>query len=192
MENETKVLAPADAGLILAVMSDPKGEVQDLWPCIAFTVQLLNSRRGVIWEGPYRLGTGHVKWPSLALLDTFIFPVKHRLTPHEENVCRIHARGKNVQKTPEGMATEASTAAKLAKVQKVTPKLEDVCHSLLSDGAAFFDGLRFEDWAADLGYSSDSIKAKETFEACDRIGRELSRGLSRDELSGLREWAGNY
>jgi hypothetical protein len=66
------------------------------------------------------------------------------------------------------------------------------CHSLLSDGSAFFDGHRFEDWADELGYSSDSIKAKETFETCDRIGRDLARFLSRDELESLREWASNY
>jgi hypothetical protein len=86
----------------------------------------------------------------------------------------------------------SATAAKLAKKQKVTPKLEDVCHSLLLDGSAFFDGQRLEEWASDFGYSDDSIKAKEIFETCDRIGRDLARALSRDELAGLREWASNY
>ncbi len=86
----------------------------------------------------------------------------------------------------------ANTAAKLATNQGVAPKLDDVVSSLLLDGSAFFDGERFEDWAANFGYSSDSIKAKETFETCDRVGRDLARHLSRDELAGLREWASNY
>jgi hypothetical protein len=112
-----------------------------------------------------------------------------RFTAEEENLCytwqsKPFAVFKNKQ-------LWADTAAKIAAAQKVAPKLEDVCHSLLMDGAAFFDGQRFEDWAGDLGYSSDSIKAKETFEECDKIGRALSRALSRDELDALREWASN-
>lgn len=192
MKNEIKSVTPEAAGLTLAVLSGPRGSVREDWQSIEYTCQLSNARRQIIWTGEFRLGIGHVKWPTLAQVDSFTWPVKHGLTPHEENVCRIHARGQTVRKTPEGLEVEASTAAKLAKAQKVAPKLDDVCASLLSDGSAFFDGQRFEEWADDLDYSSDSIKAKETFEACDKIGRDLSRALSRDELAGLREWASQY
>ena len=86
----------------------------------------------------------------------------------------------------------ADVAAKLAKMQKVVPGLNDVCHSLLSDGSAFFDGQRFEDWASDLGYSADSIKAKETFESMRPDRSRLGAGAFPRELDGLREWASNY
>lgn len=188
---ERKSIAPADAGLSIVVCSGPRGTVRDNdWPCIEYTLQLMH-RHKPIWTGEYRLGVGHVKWPTTEQVSR-LFVAKAGLTTHEENVCRIHARGQTVKKTPEGMQAEAWAAAKLAKVQKVIPKLDDVCHSLLMDGSAFFDGQRFEEWADDLGYSSDSIKAKETFETCDRIGRDISKALSRDELEGLREWASNY
>ena len=193
MKNEIISLTPEAAGLTLAVKNGPIGEVRDNdWPCIAYPVQLSDSRRRVIWTGDYRLGVGHVKWPTLAQVNSYFFSARVGLTIHEENICRIHSRGQTVKKTPESTMTEAVTAAKLAKAQKVAPKLNDVCHSLLSDGSAFFDGYKFEDWASEYGYSDDSIKAKETFDICDRIGRDLSRVLSRDELAGLREWANQY
>ncbi len=195
MKTENKILTPAEAGLSLNVCSGPRGEVQTQqdhetgkplpgWPCIAYTCELLDARRRVIWSGPYRLGVGHVKFPKRFEE----YPVG---ITTDEMYCLNAIRMKPGAQIADKQLW-ADTAAKLAKAQEVTPKLEDVCHSLLSDGSAFFDGQRFEDWAGDFGYSSDSIKAKETFETCDRIGRDLARALSRDELAGLREWASNY
>lgn len=196
---DIKPITPEEAGLTLAVLSGPRGAVDttkedgndNYWPHIAYTVELLLDGK-VVWTGPYKLGVGHVKWPKEHTLNISCSPATRGLTADEENVCRIHARGQVLKKTPGGMATEASTAAKLAQIQKIKPKIEDVCHSLVMDGSAYFDGLRFEDWCADYGYSDDSIKAKETFETCDRIGRDLSRALKKETLAGLREWASNY
>jgi hypothetical protein len=192
MKTEPKAITPAEVGLTLAVLSGPRGAVLDNWPCIEYTCELLDSRRRVLWSGHYRLGVGHVKPLSYDGLAQHRFNPALRMTANEENFSHHWARGAVFKKEPAAIQLQAATAAKLAAFQKVKPKLEDVCHSLLLDGSAFFDGQRFEDWAADFGYSADSIKAKETFEACDRIGRDLARGLSRDELTGLREWASNY
>lgn len=180
---------PALVGLSLVICSGPRGSVQpDAWPCIEYTAQLQNAQRVPVWTGEYRLGVGHVKPVPYGTAEVRLTG----MTADEENCSHRWARGVVFKKTPKNMQLQADTAAKLAKKQNVTPALNDVCHSLLSDGSAFFDGQRFEDWAEDFGYSPDSIKAKETFEACDRIGRDLSRALSRDDLAGLREWASNY
>jgi len=205
-------VTPESAGLTLAVISGPRGEVQAPdsstpanyldsapkpagWPCIAYTVELKDARGRVIWSGPYRLGVGHVKPLPYSELKPLVhaFRSKVRMTADEENCSHHWSKGARFNsKDPRTAQLWAETAAKLADIHGIAPKLNDVCHSLLMDGAAFFDGKRFEEWAGDYGYSADSIKAKETFEACDRIGRDLSRALSRDELAGLREWAGNY
>lgn len=190
MKPETQPLTPAEAGLSLAVLSGPRGSVQAQqdnetgkplpgWPCIEYTCQLSDSRRRVIWTGEYRLGVGHVKSR----------PRPNSMPQARQAIADALGRG---GKWICPLQEVADVAATLARFQKVAPALNDVCASLLSDGSAFFDGQRFEDWAGDLGYSADSIKAKEIFEACDRIGRDLSRALSRDELARLREWAGNY
>lgn len=188
MKTEQKSITPSDAGLSLNVISGPRGHLADKWQAIEYTCELVNARRQVIWTGSYKLGIGHVKIANYK--PSFSVHTMMRLSSDEESMLQAWQRKPHAEFTNKQL--QADAAAKLAKFQKVAPKLDDVCHSLLSDGSAFFDGLRFEDWAAELGYDSDSIKAKETFEACDKIGRDLSRGLSRDEINGLREWANNY
>jgi len=189
MKTETKTITPTEAGLTLAVLSGPRSSVREDWPAIEYTCQLSDARRRVIWTGEFRLGVGHVKWPRKVseYPQWFRAPVMSQDELYALNTVRMNPAAQLKDKQ-----LWADTAAKLAAHQKVSPSLDSVCHSLLSDGSAFFDGQRFEDWAADLGYSEDSIKAKETFDACDEIGRELARALSRDELAGLREWASNY
>lgn len=187
MKNEIKAITPAEAGLSLAVIAGPRGSVQDDWPCIEYVCELLNSRRAVIWRGEYRLGVGHVDCKQ-----TLPGMGSGHAYGLLESVLDAWRRGKTLRKSPDVMQAQADLAARFATRQKVTPKLDDVCHSLLMDGATFFDGERFEDWCANYGYDTDSRKAEATFRTCDDIGRALSRSLSRDELTGLREWAGNY
>jgi hypothetical protein len=186
MTKEIQSVTPSQAGLSLVVCSGPRGNVQADWPNIEYTVELQNERRTPIWTGPYRLGVGHV---SPAKYQQRIYQ-PNSPTADEENLIRTWQHKPHAQFTNKQLWADA--AAKLAKIQRVSPKLDDVCHSLLFDGAAFFDGQRFEDWAAEYGDNPDSIKAKATFDACDATGRALSRHLSRDQLAGLRAWAQNY
>lgn len=186
MKTEIKPITPAEAGLSLVVCSGPRGAVLDKdWPCIEYTLQLENDRRQVIWTGEYRLGVGHVD-PKRYRTNTTI----SRASLEETRLIETWQSKPHAQFTNKQLWADA--AAQIAKAQKVTPKLDDVMHSLLSDGSAFFDGQRFEDWASDLGYDSDSIKALKTFEACDKIGRDLARAMSRDQIDALREWASGY
>lgn len=180
---QTEQITPEKLGLSLIVCSGPRGAVMDKdWPCIEYTLQLMRDGRPV-WTGDYRLGVGHVK-----AIQRFGYTIA--MSESEKRFlaawqAKPHANFLDKQ-------LWAETAARLAKAQKVEPKLEDVCHSLLMDGSAFFDGETFEDWCGSLGYDTDSIKAKETFDACDKTGRELMRGLGRDNVKKLREWAQNY
>lgn len=187
MKTTVTPTTPADAGLSLSVVSGPTGQVLEDWPCIAYVVSLsLNGRE--IWRGDYRLGVGHVK--PFPAYDRAADSWRCGFTENEENLC--HHWGRKVSARFTDKQLWSATAAKLAKFQKVAPKLEDVAHSLLSEGSAYFDAQRFEDWAADLGYDPDSRKAEATFKACDEIGRALSRAFTPEQLEGLREWAGNY
>ncbi len=143
-------------------------------------------KRVPIWTGEWRAGVGHVDPKK----DRTAGRTLSRFTANEESLLmtwqsKPFAEFKNKQ-------LQADVAAKLAVTQKVTPQLDSVMEGLMMDGSAFFDGLRFEEWCAEIGgYDSDSIKAKETYEACDKVGRAISRAVSRDELTGLREWASN-
>lgn len=200
MKTEQSTVTPEQAGLSLVIISGPVAGVnvskhegkENLWPHIAYEVALMRDGREV-WRGPYKLGVGHVKWPGLRAVEDCIFhPGTQGMTSDEMNVLRIHARRQFVKCTPEGKNTEARAAAKLAKRQKVAPKLDDVAHSLLLDGAAHFDSETFVDWCANYGYDEDSRTAEAAFRTCDETGRTLLRALGRETVDALRNWASNY
>jgi hypothetical protein len=64
------------------------------------------------------------------------------------------------------------------------PTLADVLYCLSADAAGIEDGIAFENWAADYGYSVDSRKAEASYNAC----RDEYFGLLRlFGYEGLRE-----
>ncbi len=169
--------------------SPPRGGVDDkgdkAWPHIAYTVTILRNGREV-WFGPYKLGVGHVD-PRKARVSLY---TGVRFTADEESLLATWQHKPHAQFI--NKALWANVAAKVALQQKIAPKLADVVCSLLSDGAAYFDGQSFEDWAGDFGYDTDSRKAEETYRTCDAIGRQLIRGLGRETVEKLREAAQDY
>lgn len=80
----------------------------------------------------------------------------------------------------------------MAKRQLVKPKLEDVVSSLILDGSPYFNGEKFEDWAANCGYDADSRKAESIYRECMETGRALQAAIGKQDLESLREWASNY
>ena len=58
------------------------------------------------------------------------------------------------------------------------PKAEEVLRCLASDSASITEN--FEEWAADLGYDSDSRKALKTYKACEHSAKRLENFLGYD------------
>jgi hypothetical protein len=69
-------------------------------------------------------------------------------------------------------------AAMLGFATRLPPEPVDIFGSLLSDAAGA--DVPFVEWAADLGYSDDSISAKRIWETCNDIRRALARMLGPD------------
>lgn len=151
------------------------------WAHIRYTVTLARNGKA-FWSGPYKLGTGHVKWPSEPelMVGKYLRPFMGK----DEALRAVWAKRGNRRLIAED---EAKAAAGLAYVQKVAPTLDSVLGSLLSDGSCHFDGERFEDWCSNYGYSDDSIKAKDIFDTCEAIGKDLRRAFSLAEIEELRE-----
>ncbi len=65
------------------------------------------------------------------------------------------------------------------------PTAADVLHCLLCD-ASSVEGSTFHAWCDDLGYSSDSIQARDTFLACERLAAKVHKllGDSFDTFRG--------
>lgn len=60
------------------------------------------------------------------------------------------------------------------------PTWEDVMSSLISDAKAYQGTRDFTDFCNELGYSTDSIKAKEIYEACRRTSVRLESMFGED------------
>ena len=113
-----------------------------------------------------------------------------KLSPDEETMLmswirKPHANFKD-------KALQLDVAVHLAKLQKLKPTLDSVLYSVLQDGACVFDDLGFDDWAFDYGCSPDSIKARETYDQCQKTGLALVRALGRDQIAQLREEFQDY
>ena len=72
----------------------------------------------------------------------------------------------------------------------VAPCAADVIYSLLSDSEA--GDMAFSDWCENFGYSNDSIKALNTYRACEEIGRSLRKVFSAKQVAELREVLSDY
>jgi len=175
----------AALGFALNVLHGPRGDVSNdndkPWPHIAFKVMLTFKEREVITTD-YKLGIGHVD-PKKAFIGSVIS--RPNLTLDEESVLYAWQENSTVQFKNKHL--HAEVAAKLARYQKVIPQLDDVLHSLLMDGEAFFNAQSFEDWAGDFGYDKDSRKAEAIYRICDATGRKLSQAVPRETLEKARE-----
>ena len=165
---------------IVAKYSNPRPEVRDGWPCVAFEVilSLPPDTRPAMDPVTFRLGVGHVKWSHKSA-------ARARLTVDEEHALTTkESKPGAVLKDKE---LEARTAAKLALAQGVKPAVEDVLLCLALDGRPYWDAQEFEEWAEELGLDTDSRKAEATYRECVKNGRKLKRWLGDRLLSELLE-----
>jgi hypothetical protein len=73
----------------------------------------------------------------------------------------------------------------------ILPSIADVLSCLISDGSAV-DFSTFEEWAAELGYNSDSRKDEAIYRVCLQIGLSLRNKLGEALLQELRDALQDY
>lgn len=74
------------------------------------------------------------------------------------------------------------------------PKRPDVLgplHSILLDGDTAGQ-CTFNEWCGEFGYDNDSIKACDTYDACQKTHDQLHRLFTREQLAKLRELMEDY
>lgn len=171
----TEPIAPR-FNLSLKVLSGPEGKLKDGWQCIEYRVALLLGERDV-YEFEYYMGIGAVdlkKTPVEALIP-------------REHVVMLRSWRRHPQANFKGKLEQAQAAAWLAKKQGILPEVDDVVHSLLLDGSAFFDAESFESWAENFGVDTDSRKAEKLYQGCFEMGRTLTAHLGQDTIVAMRE-----
>lgn len=176
--------ALAALGFVLSV-GTVRGEVGDNdWPCIAFNVALDYKGRKVL-STSFKMGVGHV--------DITKAKIGRAINNWSEDMdAMLSSWKRNPYAQFKDKALQARVAAKLALAQGVKPSLEDVLHSLLSDGEAFFNAQSFEDWASEYGYETDSRKAEAIYRECDNIGRKIAAAVEPDAIKAAREILQDY
>lgn len=102
--------------------------------------------------------------------------------------------GKNCVMRGEEITKEVETGLFWAnsRLDRVSIKIGilDFMNSLILDSEAVFQ--TFEDWAEDLGYDSDSMKAKNIYDDCLETGEKFLAGLGMKKLEELKEAFSNY
>jgi hypothetical protein len=159
----------ADAGISMVAQHvpttfDPKSKD---WQHVAWRVTF-KSKRGE-FSTDYKQGIGHLS----------IYPKSGKLTISDIEDIQYALKTGKVHKhvgnsyLPSGKPIPA-------------PDPANVVSSLILDAGAA-DYAKFEDWAADFGYESDSIKALRIFEACRNTALDLNRVFGAHVVEALRE-----
>jgi hypothetical protein len=158
-EQVAEVLAAAGVAMTaqhVPTTFDPKSKD---WQHIAWRVEF-SSPRGK-FSTDYRQGIGH--------LPAGMVPQSGRYTVDQvERIGFTLSTGLVQPKQKSDMVPRAG-AKPLAR-----PDAADVVYSLVMDASAA-DYASFEDWAADMGESTDSRKAEQTFNLCRTIALDLNR-----------------
>ena len=164
-------------------ISVPLGDVQGDWPQILFHL-IFSGRQNSPLSLEYRLGVGHVDW-KIKTPSSFV----HHLSADQENV--VYAVQRNSSVSFKNKQLHASTAAQLAKNQKVTPKSYEVLASYCRDALAAHDES-FENWAANFDYDADSIKAKNIYDHCGGLYHKLAALIGADNVQKFNDLANEF
>lgn len=74
--------------------------------------------------------------------------------------------------------------------QPVLPAAGSVLSSLILDSSAANEA--FLNWCSDFGYSTDSIKARNTYDACCVIAQQLSHVFTKEQIADLQTLLKDY
>lgn len=159
-------------------ISAPLGDVKDEWPNILYNVTFSLNGKNLTTE--YRLGVGHVNWKAVRDGSSWI----HHLSADQESM--VYAVQKNPHATFKNKSLHASTAAQLAKNQKVAPKPYEVLSAICDDGQSAHNES-FDSYCGNFGMDSDSIKAKQVYELCCELYHKAVNLIGADNVRKLAE-----
>ncbi len=75
-------------------------------------------------------------------------------------------------------------------ISAVLPTQANILYCLLMDAEA--SGHSFNDWCDMFGYDSDTFSAFNLYQSCCKIGQELSKEFTHEQINHLRELLEDY
>lgn len=119
-----------------------------------------------VWSGDFHRGSGCVR-PVYKLYGT-----------------------SGVDKYATRLRIESAMAGEKAALQFTEmPKVKDVLYNIVRDADC---DMSFDDWCSNLGYSNDSISAKQIYEACQKTRYQLINSIGKDEIERLTKLFEGY
>lgn len=175
------------------ISSRPDWEVSDKYPAPVHFLVVLSMGDVTLWTGEYSQGIGYAESWAKKNTSKFIgysvgapghgFPMTDALrngpgngktwraeSNYWENLREVYARA--VERQGQNYRRD-NTRVERTRPVLLTP--DEILLSLQLDTNN--SDQDFEDWAADYGYSSDSIQKRGIWEACNKDRRALQRGL---------------
>lgn len=163
---------------ITAAISAPIPDVKEEWPNILYRVTFSRNAKNLLTE--YRLGVGHVDFKKYRQGSVNF----SRLTADEESAIFTIQNNPGAQLKDKGLW--AAAAAKLAIIQKVSPKPYEVFACVCEDGLSAHNES-FENWASNFGYDEDSIKAKKIYDFCCDLYHQIAALIPASVIAQMAE-----
>jgi hypothetical protein len=138
----------------------------EVWRSLNWEVTLRQHGRKAL-KTDYAQGEAHC--PAYTC-DLFTF-----YSGRPDQTLRHNAIAKECETGTRIIARAGSTYLIDTKKPIAPPTLLEVCYSLALDASMADES--FEDWCGNLGYDTDSRKAKKTYKACQKIAFKLERDL---------------
>ncbi len=129
-------------------------------------LEALPEGGGIHDERVQDIGRAGLGWDRVVVGALLLVPVPHP-------VRHLHASPRIGEDTPELVGAVLPFVTVGLSVDRLTDQVR-------LDGDPFVIAEGFEDWCADYGYDTDSRKALELYEQCQRIGKQVHRLLGSD------------
>jgi hypothetical protein len=159
-------------------ISAPLPDVKDEWPNILYNVTFSKDGRNLSTE--YRLGVGHVNWKDVKFGTCNL----GRLTADQESAVYTIQRNPGAQL--KNKALWASTAANIARIQKVAPKPYEVLAAICQDGQDAH-GESWDNYAGNFGMDADSIKGRKTYDFCCDLYHQVTALIGAANVAKFAE-----
>lgn len=144
-------------------------------------VVIQSAHLGVEWEGDH----GSDRWSCVLSHQGRAATFEYFSGMGHRRLRRWAAKAEGTRyRTREGDLFTLLQAVKANLLTPVPPAVADVLSCVLSDAGACDE--TFDEWAGNLGYDNDSIKALNTYLACQRNGEKVRRLLGVELFEQLR------
>ncbi len=159
------------------------------WQHDLYYVTFTNQRSGVL-STEYKTGLGH----RVAVTNNQSFTATSRMKTAYNKALKSVGIENGLTVTQKEFIT--SNGFKKARILEggaysVTPTSASVLYSLLNDARCGSD-YDFEDFCSEFGYDEDSIKAYETYKACQKTSKQLKKVFSATQLAQLETLLEDY